>query len=244
MSDRERLRREDPVRTGPIRSWSTLYRRPDSWDYPNAAAEPNPAADEAPRASWTDTVTYGVELGYRVIEEQIRQGQRVAEQLNDRTYGPRAMSNDVREAAQRLLYFYADTGALWFDFFASLAGGNVDLVRRFLGGPLAPTPAAASRTAHAPAGVSIDILAVRPTQVRLDLHSDGDALTRPLAAQPLSAHEVGVPPLTDVTFARGARGLELRVRVPDTQRPGVYTGTVIDRDTGEIRGTLTVRVTA
>lgn len=69
-----RLHREDPARTEPIRDWSTLYRQSNSWNSRDASANPK-SGDEATRGGLcSDTVAQGVKLGYRVIEEYMRQG--------------------------------------------------------------------------------------------------------------------------------------------------------------------------
>ena len=85
MSDRQRLHREEPVRTGPNRNWSTLY-RPNT----NISSTPSgnsPSADHPAQGHpWNDAVSHGVKLGYRVIEEYLRQGQRAAQQFNNRAY--------------------------------------------------------------------------------------------------------------------------------------------------------------
>ena len=68
-----------------------------------------------------------MELGYRVIEEHIRQGQRVAQKLNDRTYGPGDMGADLQELTQRVMRDSADFVALWFDLVGSMTGRPISL---------------------------------------------------------------------------------------------------------------------
>jgi hypothetical protein len=241
VSGRERLRREDPARTAPIRNWSTLYRRSDSWDLRDPSGQAKAPGEAAGGGSWNDVVSHGVELGYRVIEEQIRQGQRVAEKLNRRSYDPRAMGGDLREVADRVWRYYTDLGALWVDFLSSLAGDG-DLVRRLFGAwQPRPEPSNPASTNGATA-VSIEVSCARPARVTLDLrpHSEG----MPLVCQELRALDAGKPPLTDVRFEPSPDGpLSLRIRVPEAHPPGIYTGAVIDRDTGQPRGTLSVRLT-
>jgi hypothetical protein len=36
----------------------------------------------------------------------------------------------------------------------------------------------------------------------------------------------------------------VRIRVPDNQPAGVYNGVIVDKDSGEARGNLTVRIEA
>ena len=253
MNGRPRLHREDPQRTEPLRQWSTLYRSPDSWDprpHPDTAADTaadasGAASDPDQRDTWHDVVAEGVAVGYRVIEEQIRQGQRVAEQLGDASYGPGAMSGDVREATERMVRYSADLVALWLDF-VNATFGNGDLLRSLSAGwaPNGGTPAAPPPpTVRAPA-VAIEVASRQPLRVSLDLQPG--AAARPLVVQPLRALAPEIAALTDVAFVQGgdAGPPTLRVRVPEDQPPGVYAGAVVDGDSGEPLGTLTARVSA
>jgi len=228
MSERERLRRDDPARTGPVRHWSNLYRRSDSWDLRDGGAD---AREGTGSASWSGVVAQGVDLGYRVIEEQIAQGRRVAEQLGSRSYDASAMGDDFREINERMWRYYADLGALWMEYVGSLMWGFA---------PWRPEPSR-STPPNARAPLAIDVACSRPTQVTLDLPA-GSAHSA-LRCHPLRALEEGTPPLSDVVLERdAAERLTLRVRVPDTHPAGVYVGAIVDRETGEPRGTLSVRV--
>jgi hypothetical protein len=105
MSGRERIKRPEPERTGPIRNWSTLFGPPKGaapppfpgfpgpgdmpfpfpgvngahFPFPgvNGASFPFPGVNGAPQGP-SDVVSRGVATGYRVIEEYMRQGQNVA----------------------------------------------------------------------------------------------------------------------------------------------------------------------
>lgn len=242
MSDRRRLRREDPVRTEPIRNWSTLYRGSNSWDSRNPSADPKSADKATPGGSWNDVVAQGVKLGYRVIEEYMRQGQRIAQQINNRSYGPGAMGNDIRDLAERMLRYYTDLASLWFDLMGSIAG-NPDLMRNLFGlWQPKSEPSANATPVNGAMAVSIEIVSTRPTQVTLDLRPQSAGLF--LATHGLRALDPEKPPLTDITFERSLdHGLtSLRIRVPEGQPADIYTGVVIDRDTGQPRGTLSVRI--
>jgi hypothetical protein len=235
----ERLRREDAARTAPIRNWSSLYRRSDSWDLREPSAPSKPAA-ETGAESLSDVVSHAVGIGYRVIEEQISQGQRVAEQFNSRSYDPGAMGGDLREVADRAWRFFTDLGALWVDFLSSLAGDR-DLVRSLFAAWQAPFESSTSASTNGAIGVSIEISCDRPARVTLDLRPHSDRM--PLVCQDLRALDAEKPPLTDVGFDRGPDGLlSLRVRVPEPHPPGIYVGAVIDSDTGQPRGTLSVKL--
>lgn len=243
MSGPERLRRKDPERTEPLRQWSTLYRAPDSWNGRDAQPGADPERPDEKADSWGDVVAEGVAVGYRVIEEQIRQGQRVAEQFSEASYGPAAMTGDLREASERMVRYSADLVALWLDFVNSTMA-NGDLLRS-LSATLQPGAAAPPSTAEhdaATTGFAVEISSNRPVRVSVDLKTGTTG--RALAAHALRALEEEKPALTDVAFEPGRDGspLTLRLRVPEGQPPGLYTGVIADRQTGEPVGTLSARL--
>jgi hypothetical protein len=258
MNDRRRLHREDPVRTGPVRDWSTLYRRSDSWGTGNPAASPesmNHGASNhgAGNHSTDDVVTRGVELGYRVIEEYLRQGQRVAQQINGQSYSIGRAGADLQELVERVFRDSTDLLSLWVGFVSSLAA-NPEFTRAFsragqpspFESPQRGTSAYAASSnggpPHQGTVVSIEIVSSGSIQVTLDLYPQSAGL--PLVTPGLHALNGQTPPLTDITFEPGSESgvPRLRVRVPEGQSPGVYTGVVVDRNTGLPRGTLSVRV--
>lgn len=67
--DRPRHRRKAPQRTGPIRNAREALREGEPW------------RDSAPRRG--DAASSGVSEGYRVIDEQIRRGRQMAQELDD-----------------------------------------------------------------------------------------------------------------------------------------------------------------
>ncbi|MBI3798024.1 MAG: hypothetical protein HY268_13790 [Deltaproteobacteria bacterium] len=246
MSDHQRLRREEPARNGPVRNWSTLYRDAKSGEAHDSSASPQ-ATDEAQSDhSLNDVVSHGVKLGYQVVEEHIRQGQRVAEQINNRSYNPENIGKDVRELVERMVHYYTDLGSLWGDLANSLLA-DPDLLRNlFRGQAQAEQPATrAAATAASPTAtlaVSIEVISPRPTQVTLDLQPRSEGL--PLTTYGLHAGDAQKPSLTDITFESGldTGRLLLRIRVPEGQPPDVYTGVVVDKGTNLPRGTLSVRL--
>jgi hypothetical protein len=241
VSAPQRLRRPDPERTEPLRHWSKLYRTPDSWNLRDGQDEA-PSSAEAATESWNDVVAEGVAVGYRVIEEQIRHGQRVAEQLSDASYGPAMIAGDVREATERMIRYSADLVALWMEFVNSTMGSG-ELLR-----PLAAAwqqRGDGQRPASEPgatAAVAIDVCSSRPVRVSVDLKPG--AARRPLVVHGLRAVQADKPVLTEVTFepAREGEPATVRLRVPEGHPAGLYTGVIVDQQSGEPLGTLSARV--
>ena len=158
-----RRRRPEPARTAPLRNAATLLRD----------GVPPPAAPDAQPAVAGDTsespVARGVRLGYQVIEEQILQGQKLAQRLGraagkaaasvtGRAAGasaaPAAVSDasagEVQELLDRVLHLYKDMGALCVDAVDTLV--HHPLLRSGLARmtpAAAPEPAAAAAAAPA-----------------------------------------------------------------------------------------------
>jgi hypothetical protein len=236
MDDRERMHRPDPARSGPHRHWSGIYSS-STWDL--REPDSGPTFGPAPQSSvWSDAIAYGVDLGYRVIEDQIEQGRRAAERMSRRSYDTLALGSDVRELTERMWRYYGDLGSLWVELIGSLMDTGAGLPRRGAG----PAHAHPHPHEHAPLpAISVLVDAARPTQVSMDVGPGSEH--RPLRCHPLCTIEADTPPLSGVVVERGPDArLALRVRVPGGQPPGVYTGTIVDAETGQPRGTLCVRV--
>lgn len=238
---RERLRREDPLRSAPIRNWSTLYRRSNSWNFNDPSAPPRHAA-AASDGSCSDVVSHAVELGYRVVEDQIRQGQRIAEQLSTRSYDSHAMKGDLRDVAERAWRYYTDLGALWVDFLASLAG-NGELMRGLFAA-WKPEPCETSPSASTGAAISamVEVPSGRRAQVTPHLYPRSERMT--LVCRALNASDADKPPLTEVRFEPAGGGSpSVHIRIPEGQPAGIYVGTIFDAQSGEPRGSLRVTLT-
>jgi hypothetical protein len=239
MDDGERLHRRDPVRSAPIRDLATAFRDGDSWGKgaPNGTA----AADgDSCDGSLGDVISSGVALAYRVINDQIRQGQRVAEQLSDQYYPPGA-GRDAMEVGEKLVQASTEAWRVWLDFLTKLFGG-ADFPGNLPAAWSSVLPAVAAAPPQRPPAVSVEVSAARPTRVTLELRPK--AAGRPLATFDLRSVEATKPPLTDVTFECGLPGeiVGVRIRIPNGQPPGTYTGVVVDRDTGDSLGTMSVRI--
>ena len=210
-----RLRRDDPARTEPDRSFSGTF-QPDT-----------PGAD--------DPVTRGVRMGYRLIEEQMRRGQQIAQDASAR-FGT-ARGGDMRDLAERALRFYGDlytdAALFWLDAAMTLVA------------PVDPSPQTSDLSASTASSVAVplDVASSRPARVSLNLNPG--ARTANLQVLTMRTGDGVKPPLMDVSFQpQPGGGLPvLRIRVPNEQPAGVYHGVVCDaQNTGTVLGTLTVDI--
>jgi hypothetical protein len=236
VSDRKRLHREDPLRTGPIRGFAGLYRRPDSL---NGRANSVESSEQVrPRAQSNDPLTRGVELAYQVIEKYIVDGRRTAEQLNNQPYNARPPVDALQEMLQRMLRYQSDLIPLWVNILGNLV--KVDPSRMPSPGASHNGPAANGASKNGARGLAFELASSRPVRVQLDLRDSSNG--RPLTTHGLHAVEADKPALTEIKFlpAEGDGPGTLRISIPADQPPGAYAGVVVDHATGEPHGTLSV----
>lgn len=250
MNQQRRIKRPKLERTEPIRNWTTLLGGGTA-----ARTEANTASGDAPAnaagsaergSPFGDVIARSVDLGYRVVDEYVRQGQKAAERLSGRGAAPETIATDMQDAALRMTQYASDFVGLWFEVLGLTTPGAEGRAwsAPSAAGSAAPEPSRPASTA--PAGdatrVHIDVASVHPVEVALDLRPA--AAHCPLAAQPLRAVGPELPPLTEVSFTRVSADepVRLRLRVPAEQPPGVYNGLVTDERTNRPVGTVSVRV--
>lgn len=251
MESKERIKRPQLARTEPLRDWSTLLTGSTRTEDGPATAGPTPTS---PDGSLSDVVSRSVDLGYRVIDEYVRQGQKAAQRLSDRSYGPDAMAGDAQELATRMAQYASDFTAVWFEFL-QLAAGGVSRRSAPPSNPVAAAPPPTARDAPAdiaskpaaadstePTRVKVAVTSPYPTEVSLDLkpHTTG----RRLVLQSLRAVDPDKPRLSDVAIEDVGpdESLTLRIRVPAGQPAGVYNGLIVDEQTSRPVGTVSLRI--
>lgn len=283
----ERLHRIDPARLGPIRNRTAAPRPtpagagvgplpsppPPPPGMPGYGATPGPApppgaagAEPAPGGP----VQQGVALGYQVLDEQIRLGQRVAAGLSGRPYGPGLPLADFAEITDRLVRSAAGLGSLWLEWWnlwtlgalrPGVAGPWATYRPTSFGaggawpsGNVAPSSGPAPPTDGGAAGagddeavaVAIEVASSRPVRTALRLPAGAEALH--LATPGLRSLDPAAPALSGVAFEPPTPGpdavVTLRLHVPDDVPADTYHGVVVDRRTGAQVGTLGVTVGA
>jgi len=239
MGDRKRLRREDPKRIAPVRNFSKLFSSARSVNGTNAA---KPAQPDAPiRPTGGNPLAEGVELAYSVIEEYIAEGRRTAEGLNNQPYETRGGSNDnLQVLVERMLRFQTEMLPLWIETLATLV--KVDPSRNGNTQASAAWPHPNGAANAETMAVTIEVVSLRPVQVSVELRPNSEPHS--LVALGLSAVDSGKPILKDISLAPDemAGRIKLRLQIPESQPSGIYSGVIVNRDSGETRGTLTIRI--
>jgi hypothetical protein len=243
MPPDERPKRPQLSRTDAIRSWSALFGVGD-----------NAGGKEAQQPG--DVIARSVELGYRVVDEYIRQGRKAAERLGGPSLGPAALGGDVTELGARMMRYATEMMGLWMQLADATMGAGAPRSAAPAASP-APaseeTPSARPGASDATVGssppragdgvrVRIEVASLWPTEVWLDLRPEGVHV--PVVAHALRAGDPALPRLDDVTFSNGALDEPplLRVRIPPSQPAGIYNGLLIDSRTSRPVGTVSVRV--
>ena len=242
---RERMKREDPARSSPIRNATTYFREAHSWD----DGAPEQGAGTGPETPVTekldDVITRGVHLGYKVIEEHIRKGQRTARELRQSSPQAQDGSDDFAKFVEQAQRLYQDVGTLCFDALETLVHSPALLRRVARAVQMYPDTEPSGAEATDPSGFAgrcaVEIQSRHRT--RVDLQLDPGAQFRPLRVHALHAPLPGAPPLTALSFRGEPSGVPLlAVSIPDHQPAGLYSGLVVDAETNEPAGTLTVHI--
>ncbi len=226
----DRIKRPKLDRTDPVRNWSTMFG--------------GPAASAGSNGPLSDVIARSVDLGYRVIDEYVRQGQKAAEQLTGRPSDVAAMTGNVQEMSVRMAQYTSDLLGVWFQMMSTAMVAP--------GAAAWTSPPAAAESPHAaqaaaaappaePVRVRVEVASTQPVEVGLDLRPG--AGLKPLIAHTLRAVDPDKPVLTATVVANGEPGvLRLRVRVADDHPQGVYSGLLLDEATGLPVGALSLRV--
>lgn len=254
---RPRITRPDPERTLPHRGWANLFGAAGHGDS-GAAAPGRTTADEPAGERASDTVSRAVELGYRVIDEYVRQGQKAAQRLSSRSWSPESALRDTQDFTARVTRHASDLAALWLDLLdaanvtgswrtapptapqeARTTGSDAATANGSDAGAAAPAAAApvAGRTR-----IAVEIASERPAEVTVDLRSEDT--TRALVVHSLRAVEPEKPRITGVAFAPATAHAPARlvIHVPPGQPAGTYNALVIDEQTSRPAGSVSVRL--
>jgi len=234
MDNHERIHRPDPERTEPKRDSAAYFFNAVSASGPKSKAQPKNGAEKS-----DDAVAHGVRLGYQVVEEQIREGQRLAQRLHQAAdLKGVTESEGLSPLVGRALNVYKDLGALCVDAVEALARSPA-LLSRVLRSKTEIEQGADLSTNEV---CVFEVSSSYRTQVMLKLARASRTLLPHVHA--LHAPDPAIPPLTSVRFSmEPATGVAmLHVDIPDRQSPATYTGVVVDRTTNEPCGTLCIRL--
>lgn len=228
MSDSDRLKRDAPSRTGPIRN--------------------KPVA--------TQLLERGVETAYMVVEEYMLRGRQAAGRRyqngsanagsagSTNGNGRPDMSNDRQQGGSGngsqmppLMQPFMQMMRMWTDgMSAFVPGGGMasDWMNQWMPGMTAWTGTPTTTRA-----ISVYISSKHPAEVTVDLEPGAEYAK--LTADPLTSGDSGAPPLAAVRFECETGHVRVRVTVPTDQPGGSYAGHIHDA-TGARRGEVRVEI--
>jgi hypothetical protein len=252
MSSSTRHKRPELDRFEPMRSLTGLFGPPRN------GAPPRGTSAASGTGSGADGVSRGVDLGYRVIEEYMRQGQSFARSVWSPRFAQEALGADPQQLAGRMYQYASDFAGAWLEYLQAMMaqvpsapipqpGGHVagfglgDNGAATVAAPPAARPETTADAATAPTA-SVQIASRRRTEVTADLKPG--PLDGTLSVFDLRARDASLPRISGVAadVSKTEHRITLRIEVPDDQPAGIYTGLIVDDATNLPRGTLTVRV--
>jgi hypothetical protein len=243
--DSQRRKRPKLERDQPVRNFSSLFTTTAT----SAAASSNGAGKTgAP----SDAVAGAVNLGYRVIDAYMRQGQEAAQSFTGGgAPGQPPASEPLQQMTSRLMQYGMDFAGLWFEMWSKLGQGGFP-EGAWPGFPGAPSPpperaghaASASRAtseAEPRDRVTVVVKSSLPVETALDLRQTRGKQLLIHALRP-EGHEA--PSIRSVEIETNAAdgSLVVRVEIPADQAPGAYNCLIVDAGSNLPQGTLSVRV--
>ena len=153
-------------------------------------------------------------------------------------YAPPVWGRRIPGTAAANAAFQSELVPLWIDLLGSLAKND------FSSGPSPGirNGAATHGTSRPSDPVVIELRSKGPVRATFEARSSAPAAA--LATAGLHALEAGKPALADIALLpdESGRWAKVSITVPDEQPSGRYTGVIVDRVTGEVRGTLTIEI--
>lgn len=236
-----RARRATPERSGPIRASMSGRAREDG----GQRGSP-PPVDEGIREV-PELVADTVRLGYRVIEENLRQGRTAAERLRARDYDIGDARDDIVLLGERFLDLAYELGASWFDLIGAVLDDPRlrDAVRARRGDRQARKPDAPADGAPPAQDTEVEVIGHRSAFGTAQLADLGD-LKRAPKVTPLRPVD-GPPETPAIMGARLGAGTEtgalaVLVPVPPDQPSGTYAGTIHETGSNRLLGSVSLTV--
>jgi len=234
MTKPTRVRRPKAQRTQPDRSFVGRSRSERNGQ---AESAPDDAEHRDPRSSSYEAVN----SAYRVIDEYMRQGQRLAEEFWLPSSGAgRQAAAEVPRMIDRFVRSASEMGSAWLELMASTTTPAQKDGIRGTAGPFGAGKRAqeASRRSSS-SGLTVAVESQKPVRISIDA-PDG---LRDLQVSALVSMDQSTPPLTGVEVEVDANGEAiLRVVVPPGQPSGRYHGVLLDRRTERPVGTASLIV--
>ena len=240
MAGRKRAKRPKIDRTEPDRAFKAAFRKPK---VQTAAPETAASDGEEPVTGARDASYEALNSGYRIIDEYMRQGQRMAEDFWLPATDATGKAPEHMRMMERFLRSAGDMGSAWLEMMTQWTRpAGADMSPRGTAGPFtagATNGHAAAEATH-PSALSIAIESSRRVRVSVDTQGR----LEDIEASPLVSTDRSLPPITTPCVeveAETGRSI-LRIAIADEQPPGTYHGVLLNRRTQRPGGTITLQV--
>jgi hypothetical protein len=246
-----RRTRPEPKRVEPNRRWNgASTSSPKGAESSQAAAgQTEPDHGDRERADPRQAAYEAVNDAYSVIDEYMRQGQRMAERLWMPMMSASEGLPNPLAAPERLMRAVGDMTMAWMEIVQQLGQPNANPPQASgTAGPFTAGKRPDVRTE--PENSEVDALgnslSLRVTatgrveaSVQLPPHTDPARLV----LGELRSFSADGPPITTATLTSNpGQPVELRIDVPEGQPAGVYSGILLERDSQRPKGTVTLTV--
>ncbi len=173
MDDKKRLRRDDPVRTEPIRDFSGLYHWSSS-DAPSSNSS-RPFSTNGSAAVGREHPSDEIRLAYGVIDKHIDEGRKNAGQFSSQPYNARAVTDGFQELLERTLRYGSELLPMWLEILGSAV--RMEPSRMPYGAGTAAQHAGGASQSKGSSGVSIEMVSTKPVEVSFDLRENSETLS-------------------------------------------------------------------
>jgi hypothetical protein len=187
------------------------------------------------------SVQRGVELGYRVIDEYIKQGAAFAAPFTPSSQKG-ASGQPPSVTPERMLQYASDLTSMWFDAMGTLiANGSPKANGAGAVAHERPQPSAPSARAAGPVRIQIALRAKQDVDVLVTLEDTFNPTAR-ISLESLRS-PLGKDALSDVDIvpAEGG-GIRVTLNVPEGTARTRYSGAIIDGETNNPQGRVTIQV--
>lgn len=236
-----RVTRPPVERTSPDRTWIFTQA-------PAAAPEENRAPSDERSADGTRDAAYRtLNQAYGLVDEYIRQGQRMAEAVWLPLAGLEA--GDATSAPERFMRAMSDMTMAWVEVMqqwtsqAPRQKAATGTAGPFGAGKTAPAAHAGEGPGSPQASRVLAISVQASGRVEASVELNGPADPAGLVPTELRTYSGNGDPITEVAIVvRAGQSPAVRISVPDGQPSGTYSGLLLESETKRPRGTISVTI--
>ncbi len=240
MPARKRTKRPKIERTEPDRTFTAAVRKAKAQKVPADSAAPDL---EEPVASVRDASYEAINSGYRIIDEYMRQGQRIAEDFWLPAQDAASKPPEHVRMMERFLRSAGDMGSAWLEMMTQWTRpAGADMSPRGTAGPFTAGGSNGHAAAEASPGAALSIAVESSRRVRVSVDAQGRL--EDIEASPLVSTDRSLPPITTscVEVEADTGRAVLRIGVADDQPAGTYHGVLLNRRTQRPGGTITLQL--